>query len=71
MYNTGEPVVKTQRFQCIGHQFHPWLGELRSLMPIHLGKKKEVQQIEDLQRTEFCPTLILMKNSKRTFLPSY
>ena len=55
-------------FQCRGHRFHPWLGELRSLMPVQLSKKKKkkVQQIEDLQRIEFCPTLILTKNSKRT-----
>ena len=35
----GGPVVKTLQFQCKGHRFDPWSGNLRSHMPCR-GRKK-------------------------------
>ena len=37
----GSPVVKTLHFQCKGHGFDPFFGELRSHMP----KKKVIRRV--------------------------
>ena len=36
----GGPVVRTLRFHCRGDGFDPWLGNLRSCMPVWPKKKK-------------------------------
>ena len=67
MYNAGDPVVKMLPVQ--GAQIPSLVGGTEiphARTAQQKKKKKKVQQIEDLQRTEFCPTLILTKNRKRT-----
>ena len=43
--SSGGPVVKTPCFQCRGHGFNPWLGNLRSQRPHGAREKKEKEQI--------------------------
>ena len=35
----GGSVVRTPRFHCSEHRFDPWVGKLRSHMPLSLAKK--------------------------------
>ena len=37
----GGPVVRTLHFQCRGHRFNPWLGDLPISCCVAKKKKKE------------------------------
>ena len=39
----GSPVVRTLSFHCRGHRFHPFVGELRSVLRGQKEKKRQLK----------------------------